>query len=297
MPETKEEPTSRRPPADVLRQLRREVGFTCPVCGSPFLSWHHFDPPYHAQPHHNPEGMIALCPCHHKMADCGVYSAAHLRKLKHRHHNPGRIACPWPWEPENVAFILGGNILFGPCPVLSVDGDEVLTARRNLLLSDESQSIVFDLCLRSRDGDDIARIDGNVFEAFTPDLKDFRFTPGANVFRVEHASGVELGLEFRRYKQDAFLRRAQIALDDKKLAALAVRSAARLSADSEGKIPVVSIAGSILTRNVTLLISARGIETTMHCYREQKATVRGHLLMPGGVLRVCVGDSEILRFG
>jgi hypothetical protein len=134
--------------------------------------------------------MIALCPCHHKMADSGIYSAPYLRRLKHEHHDPGRIACPWPWEPENVAFILGGNILFGPRPVLSVDGAEVLAAKRNGLLPDEFPSIVFDLHLRSRDGTDVARMDGNVFEAFTPDLEDFQFAPGANAFRVEHASGV-----------------------------------------------------------------------------------------------------------
>jgi hypothetical protein len=86
-------------------------------------------------------------------------------------------------------------------------------------------------------------------------------------------------------------------LHDRDLAAQALRSAAQLSSDSEGKIPVVSIAGDILTENVTLRIRARGIELTMHCYGNQKATVRGRLFMPEGMLRVCVGDSEILRFG
>jgi hypothetical protein len=37
----------RRPYAHVVRQLRQEVGFRCPVddCGNPYLTWHHFDPP------------------------------------------------------------------------------------------------------------------------------------------------------------------------------------------------------------------------------------------------------------
>ena len=44
-----------------IRTLRREVGFGCPVCRSPFLTWHHFDPPYHVEEHWRHEGMIALC--------------------------------------------------------------------------------------------------------------------------------------------------------------------------------------------------------------------------------------------
>src|SRR5438876_5358162 len=28
-----------------IAELRREVGFGCPVCRSPFLTWHLFDPP------------------------------------------------------------------------------------------------------------------------------------------------------------------------------------------------------------------------------------------------------------
>lgn len=30
---------------ETIAILRREVGFGCPVCRSPFLTWHHFDPP------------------------------------------------------------------------------------------------------------------------------------------------------------------------------------------------------------------------------------------------------------
>jgi hypothetical protein len=124
---------SRRPPADVLRQLREEVNYSCPICGSPFLSWHHFDPPYHTTQHHNPDGMIALCPLHHKMADSGMYSVDQLRILKHKQSDGGRIAYRWPWDPENIAFFFGGNILFGARPVLSI-------------LSSQFEGIVF--CVR-----------------------------------------------------------------------------------------------------------------------------------------------------
>jgi len=62
---------NRTPPAAVRRELRREVGFGCPIpdCGIPYLTWHHFDPEWRVEEHHRPEGMIALCLTHAGLAD------------------------------------------------------------------------------------------------------------------------------------------------------------------------------------------------------------------------------------
>ena len=75
---------NRTPPKAVLNELRSEVGYGCPVadCGSPYLTWHHFDPPWREQKHHNPEGMVALCRIHHDMADASSFTADQLRALK-----------------------------------------------------------------------------------------------------------------------------------------------------------------------------------------------------------------------
>jgi hypothetical protein len=52
----------RRPPMDVIRLLRSEVGFCCPVegCGNPYLTWHHFDPPRRVE---NTTGQRVWSPC------------------------------------------------------------------------------------------------------------------------------------------------------------------------------------------------------------------------------------------
>lgn len=59
---------SRDPGDQIKAMLRREVNFGCPVrhvdgtgCGSPILTFHHFDPPWATCFAHHPEGMIALC--------------------------------------------------------------------------------------------------------------------------------------------------------------------------------------------------------------------------------------------
>jgi len=75
---------NRRPPEKVKKILRSEIGFGCPIpgCGNPYLEWHHFDPPWHIENHHNPEGMIALCREHHIQADNGAFTADQLEEYK-----------------------------------------------------------------------------------------------------------------------------------------------------------------------------------------------------------------------
>jgi hypothetical protein len=71
--------------------LAEEVGFGCPVegCGSPYLSWHHFDPPWSERQQHEPQGMIALCRTHHDMADVGTFAGEPV---------PGQGAGPVAWS-------------------------------------------------------------------------------------------------------------------------------------------------------------------------------------------------------
>lgn len=92
-----------RIPEEVKRQLRREVGFGCPLCRKPFLSWHHFDPPYHVEAHNRPEGMIALCLEHFAEADQGLFSPEELRRLKVSPRSAEDAKGDFPsWKKPNV---------------------------------------------------------------------------------------------------------------------------------------------------------------------------------------------------
>src|SRR5580704_16752784 len=77
---------SRTPPSQLRRELRRRSGFRCcfPKCQVPYLSYHHFDPPWEPHHVHNPDGMIALCSTHHGLADGGLYSVERLRSFIRR---------------------------------------------------------------------------------------------------------------------------------------------------------------------------------------------------------------------
>ncbi|MYL70576.1 hypothetical protein GLW00_06935 [Halobacillus litoralis] len=108
------------------RMLRREVGFGCPVegCRVPFLEYHHFDPPFNEGKMHNEDGMIALCPIHHRQADQGAWSIEDLhqmKKAKKREKPKGRLG----WSIDEGVVICGNNYLFSPSLTLRMKGKEL----------------------------------------------------------------------------------------------------------------------------------------------------------------------------
>jgi len=119
-------------PDDVRKELRAEVGYGCPICRSPFLTWHHFDPPYSIRPHHEPEGMIALCREHHDEADNDNWPPDELRKLKKTRRLAEDVKGSFPsWEHENMLVRLGGNYTGGSEVLVAIGGQNLVRLRRN----------------------------------------------------------------------------------------------------------------------------------------------------------------------
>ena len=105
----------RNPPGDVRRQLAREVRFGCPVsrCGSPYLTWHHFDPPWAVREHHDPAGMVALCRDHHPEADAGAFTIDQLREFKRVGRDRRRLlGARFNWRREELLAIVGGSFYY-----------------------------------------------------------------------------------------------------------------------------------------------------------------------------------------
>lgn len=124
---------NRKPPIAVIRQLRQEVGFGCPVdgCGSPYLEWHHFDPAWRVENHHNPEGMIALCTQHHPMADGGAYTVEQLRGFKSNIVNADRVKGQFHWLRNRLLALVGGVFYYETYTVLTVNGTNVIWFSRD----------------------------------------------------------------------------------------------------------------------------------------------------------------------
>jgi hypothetical protein len=142
-----------RPPADIRRELRTEIGFGCPVdgCGSPYLTWHHFDPPWREREHHDTAGMIALCLQHHKEADSGAFTHDQLRALKAEPFLKRVGAQPaghFNWRREQLILEAGGGF-FVRCPVfLEIAGRPMVW-----LTSDEDGNQLLNLDVWDVDGE------------------------------------------------------------------------------------------------------------------------------------------------
>ncbi len=137
MPKDPENP-SRTPYASVRQELRREVGFHCPAsvaggfCGSPHLTWHHFDPPWRVEHHHRPQGMIALCREHADKADNGSYTDDQLRRWKAegrgRHKS---VSGRFDWMRRELLVVAGGSAFWGSSTILMWELEKALWFNRN----------------------------------------------------------------------------------------------------------------------------------------------------------------------
>ena len=157
---------TRTPPAKVRRQLRQEVGFHCPVqdCGNPYLTWHHFDPPWRIEQHQRPEGMIALCLNHAAKADVGAFTDEQLRTLKKEgrsraHEIKGRF----DWLRQSLLVIVGGNFFYESPIIFQINERPCIWLTRN---GDGFLQVSFDM--PSITGQPRARAYGTTIGSFLP---------------------------------------------------------------------------------------------------------------------------------
>lgn len=183
----------RTPPRPVTRALCQEVGFLCPVsgCSSPYLTWHHFDPPWRIEHHHRPEGMIALCREHADQADNGAFTDEQLREMK---SNGGtraeRIRGRFNWMRQDLLAIVGSGfhyqerVIFqiGDMPCIWFDRDE----RSNLLLN---------FCMPTLSGQPRARIEQN-FWSVPPTVHELICPPSGRRIEVNYGNGDRFRAEF-----------------------------------------------------------------------------------------------------
>ena len=194
----------RTPPENIQRELRREVGYGCPVdgCRQPFLTWHHFDPPWAFRPHHDQQGMIALCRQHHDFADAGGFSNDELRSLKTRDYSADSVKANFPWAKMAMLIRLGGCYSGGSSAVLRVSGDPVVS-----LTNGPSGLIFLSFSLKLPDGAIVASMIENAFQSDPLTLHDLSCTASATRIKVWFAPrDIGLDLSFQRLTVDELSR-------------------------------------------------------------------------------------------
>lgn len=186
----------------VKRLLRREVGFGCPICRSPIVEYHHFDPPYREfEPPftqakvHDPKGMICLCLKCHKAADAGSWSKEYLRDVKQRDYSTSPVKEHFPsWTHRTVLWRLGGNYIAGAGAFIKVAGRPVVWVSRH-----ECGLMLLSFDLFAADGTPVATMRDNAFECDPEQISELivkHDSGGIGLHSMRH--DVRLGVSFRR---------------------------------------------------------------------------------------------------
>jgi hypothetical protein len=181
---------NRTPPLEVRQQLRREVGFGCPVeeCGNPYLYWHHFDPPWSERQHHDPTGMIALCAEHHAKADVGAYTTQQLRSLKNS--PPREPAGRFEWMRRELLVVVGGNCYYQTPVAVQFRGRPTVWVNR-----DSEGYLLINLSMLSASQEPRAMMQDNFWTVLGAP-SDVECPPSGRKLKIQYSSGDRLGIEF-----------------------------------------------------------------------------------------------------
>jgi len=186
---------SQTPPAEVRKILRQEVNFGCPVreCGSPFLTWHHFDPPWRGCYQHNPEGMVALCLQHHKEADAGAFTKSQLQALKrHPYLRDVKPRAKFNWQRQLILLEVGSNYYLSPDHILRIADNDIIQVSRN-----PSGLQALSLDLRTANGNPVLKMEANDW-VLLGEVEDVECPPSANALTIRvPKEGIWLNLRFR----------------------------------------------------------------------------------------------------
>ena len=184
---------NRNPPSHVKKILRAEIGFGCPVpeCGRPYLEWHHFDPPWNIENHHNPNGMIALCREHHIQADNGAFTIEQLRTFKLRAKENWRmISGQFNWLRNRLLIVLGGCFYYETPVVIESFGRKVIWYER-----DDDNYILLNAHIFTCSNEPRAYIKNN--EWFnTGHEEDIECPPSAKKLKLSYKNGDTLNIEY-----------------------------------------------------------------------------------------------------
>lgn len=183
---------TRKPPTAVIKQLRQEVGFGCPIpeCGNPYLEWHHFDPLWSVEQHHNAQGMIALCAEHHKKADNGAYTDTQLAAFKRNKVDPELICGRFDWRRNKLLVVVGGNYYYETPRALVIDGHDVVATTR-----DEGGYLLLNVEMISLSNEARARLVENCWENIGSPV-DLVCPPSGKDLDIRYSNGDRLAIHF-----------------------------------------------------------------------------------------------------
>ena len=180
----------RTPPVWIRRALRSEVHFGCPVaeCANPYLEYHHFDPPWREEEHHNPSGMIALCAEHHRKADAGAFSVEQLKQMK----RPGarEVVGRFDWLRNEILAIVGGNFYHETPVIFQYKGEKAIWFER-----DSEGNMLLNIRMITGSGQPRLSLRNNDWMVLGKPV-DFESPPSGKRIHAKYDNGDTLTIEF-----------------------------------------------------------------------------------------------------
>jgi hypothetical protein len=282
----------REPPAAVRRQLAREVGFGCPVegCGSPYLTWHHFDPPWAERQHHDPEGMIALCRDHHPEADAGAFTVEQLRNLKRiGRDRTAALGAQFNWMREELIAVIGGNFYVRTPIAVRVGDTPVVWFNR-----DEDGRLLVNLRALTTSGQPRMAMIDNFWVTEGSDEREIVCPPSGRLVSAKYPNGDRLKVEFREAKSaedfETQFPPAELPAD---LKARFERSGIPLSDPSHlGSIKASGIRFPVATVEITLKIAGTDID-----FGPNRTAVGGTMITGSWMVSNGVGEAVGMQIG
>jgi len=205
---------TRTPPASVRRQLRREAGFGCVVCGHPFIEYHHIIP-WALEKHMRPKDMVAVCPNHHTAFSFMPEKAQ--REAKRNPHNikTNSVQGQMVVKDKKIDILVGSNRFTDNSPRIVIDNEFLLTCKVH------KHQVLFTITIKDEEGNLVFRMkDNEIF--FRPDnVWDFQGSHNHVTIRSAPRN-ITLEIDFR--KTPAILRgkfwvnKKSISVDTKGLA-------------------------------------------------------------------------------
>ena len=288
-------------PDRVKKLLRAEVGFGCPVedCGSPYLTYHHFDPPRRVREHNQPAGMVALCRKHHDDAEGGAFTTEQLRAMKIQGVSRNeRIKGRFLWRRQQLLIHCGAALTFEAPIALAFNGIPVVSLTR-----DEAGNL--SLSVNMLTSSVLARL--RLFEndwVSTGNPTDLEVPPFGRKLRAIYPNGDEIRIEFKTVNDPDELAAAVPGIDG-------VREwSADLTKDGSADAPQLTFPAALADiamelPDVGISVSSNGIRTpaskigsTLGAYG-MCAVSLGHIPAPYPTIINAVGiapDRPNLRF-
>lgn len=160
-------------------------------CGSPYLTWHHFDPPWRAERHHRTQGMIALCREHADKADNGSSTDHQLRKLKLEGRSRGlEVRGRFDWMRRDLLAVVGSNFFYQTNVIFELGAVRCIWFDR-----DEDGYLLLSFKMPTIAGRTRAQIDQNIWSV-VPDVSEVVCPPSGRLVEVSYSNGDKFRAEF-----------------------------------------------------------------------------------------------------